>query len=364
MTLTIADVAEALNATAVGETTLEVARPRQPSEAGPDDLALAMDPKFAGELAGCPAQAAVLWADADWQGLGLKAAVLVGRHRYAMSGVTQLFDIPYSPVEGVHPSAIVDQTAEIAEGVDIGPFTLVGPRVKIASGTRLLGHVTVYEDAEIGPDTLVHAGVRISARVKIGARVIIQPNAVIGSDGFSFVTPEPSAVETARKAGGSIQDATEAPEWTRINSLGSVIVSDDVEIGAGSAIDRGTVSDTRVGRGSKIDNLVHIAHNVQIGETCLICGLVGIAGSTKVGNRVVLGGTVGVADHVEIGDDVIAGGAAGITSSVPSGSFVMGYPARERREYLRELKAVRRLPKTVERLSALEKRVSNDESNS
>lgn len=362
--LSVAYVAGALGAEAVGDVDLLVERPREPSQAGPHDLALAMDPKFAPQLDGCAAQAAVLWADADWKALGLKAAIRVGRHRYAMSGITKLFDLPYETEPGIHPSAVIHPTASIGEGASIGPFVVIGARAQIGRNARVLSHTTIYEDVVLGDDALVHSGVRIFSRVRIGDRVILQAGAVLGADGFSFVTPEPSAVETARASGGSISDAAHAPEWTRINSLGSVILGNDVEVGANSTLDRGTVSDTRIGHGTKIDNLVHVGHNVQVGETCLLCGLVGIAGSTVIGDRVVLGGTVGVADHVTIGSDVIAGGGAGITSNVKPGTFVMGYPARDRASYLNELKAIRRLPRWGARLTALEKNLSKpDETN-
>jgi UDP-3-O-[3-hydroxymyristoyl] glucosamine N-acyltransferase len=354
---TLAEIAAALGAESVGDTDFVVARPRQPREAGVDDLALAMDAAFAPEIAEGSALAAVLWKDADWQELGLKAAVLVGRHRYAMSGITEIFDLPYEVAPGFHPSAIIDPSAEIASDVRIGPLCVIGAGVKIGRGSVLHDHVSVYRDASIGADAMIHAGVRISARVSIGDRVILQPNAVVGADGFSFVTPEPSAVEVARSSGGKIADAKQTAAWTRINSIGSVVIGDDVEVGASTAIDRGTVSDTRIGNGTKIDNLVQIAHNVQIGETCLVCGHVGIAGSTVIGDRVVLGGSAGVADHVTIGSDVIVGGASGVASSVKSGSFVMGFPAQDRADFFRDLKARRRLPKMAERLSALEKRV-------
>jgi UDP-3-O-[3-hydroxymyristoyl] glucosamine N-acyltransferase len=356
----IADIAAQLGGQAVGQTDLIVTRPREPAAAGPGDLALAMDPKFATGLAQSRAEAAVLWADADWQSFGLKAAILVGRSRYAMSGITTLFDLPAGLAPGIHPMAVIDPSAEIGAGAAIGPFVVIGAHVRIGAGARILSHVSIAEDVVIGQNALIHAGVRIGARVRIGDRFIAQPGCVIGSDGFSFVTPEPNAVEEMKRT-GRITGETAAPEWTRINSLGAVRIGDDVEIGANAAIDRGTVSDTTIGNGTKLDNLVHIGHNVQIGETTLICGQVGIAGSAVIGDRVVLAGQVGVADHVTVGSDVIAGAQAGITNTVKPETMVMGYPAQPREQFMRGLKSIRRVPMLSERVAAVEKRVPNED---
>lgn len=357
---TIAEIADQIGGVAVGETSLTVTRPREPAVAGKGELALAMDPKFADGLARSQAECAVLWPDADWQALGLKAAILVGRSRYAMSGITTIFDLPPGLEPGVHAMSVIDRTARIAAGAAIGPFVVIGARVQIGAGARILSHVSIAEDAVIGDNALIHSGVRIGARVRIGHRFIAQPGGVIGSDGFSFVTPEPNAVEEMKRK-GRITGETAAPEWTRINSLGAVEIGDDVELGANVCIDRGTVSDTRIGNGSKLDNLVHIGHNVQVGETTLICGQVGIAGSAVIGDRVVLAGQVGVADHVTVGADVIAGAQAGITNNVKPETMVMGYPAQPREKFMSGLKSIRRVPMLSERLRVLEKRVSNED---
>ena len=202
--------------------------------------------------------------------------------------------------------------------------------------------------------------VRKSARAcVIGDRVIIQPGAVIGGDGFSFVTPETSQVETARESLGK-SDGAQAPQsWTRIHSLGSVRIGDDVEIGANCAIDRGTIADTEIGAGTKLDNLVHIGHNVRIGRDCLICGQVGMAGSARVGDRVVLGGQCGVSDNIVIGDDVVAAGATKIYSNAPSGRMLMGAPAVKMETHVEMYKALRRLPRLAQTVAELKKALSN-----
>ena len=173
---------------------------------------------------------------------------------------------------------------------------------------------------------------------------------MLGGDGFSFVTPTPGIVEEAR-ATGTIS-AREQQEYVRINSLGAVVVGDDVEVGANSCIDRGTVADTTIGDGTKIDNLVQIGHNVKVGRTCLICGHAGIGGSTVIGDRVVLGGRAAIADHLTIGADSVITGNSGVASNVPPGRIMMGYPAVRMDQNVEMYKALRRLPRLMARLEA------------
>jgi len=201
---------------------------------------------------------------------------------------------------------------------------------------------------------LLREGVKIAAKVKIGARFIAQPGVSIGGDGFSFVTAEVSAVERARETLGN-QNNTSPQPWARIHSLGSVQIGDDVEIGSNSCVDRGTIRDTQIGNGVKIDNLTQIGHNVTIGNDCLICAQVGVAGSTRIGNNVVLGGQTGVSDNLFIGDRVITGGATKVLSNIPAGRVMLGYPAIKMDTHLEIYKALRRLPRALRDVAALQK---------
>jgi len=356
MGYTIQDIAAALEAQVFGAADLVVTGAAEPAMAGADDLALAMDPKFADGLSGSAARAAIVWDGADWEALGLEAAIVVPRARYAMSGLTRLMDPGPEIAAGTHPSAIIDPTAEIGEGVAIGPLVVIGARVSIGPGARIASHTSIAEDTVIGENALIHAGCRIGARVTIGDRLFAQPGAVIGADGFSFVTPEKSRVEEARASLGTETQAVNS-SWTRIHSLGGVEIGDDVELGANSCIDRGTIRATRIGNGTKLDNLVHIAHNCEIGDDVLLCGQVGIAGSTKIGDRVVLGGQVGVSDNISVGDDVVAGGATKIMSKVPAGRVVLGYPAMKMEQFIQAGQNWRRLPRMMEDVRALKKAV-------
>jgi UDP-3-O-[3-hydroxymyristoyl] glucosamine N-acyltransferase len=351
---TIRDIARALGAEAEGELDLTVRGAAEPAAAGPDQLALAMDPRYGDGITKGRAVAAVVWPGADWRGMGLKAAIFAPRGRLAMAGLTRLMDPGPAIAPGVHPMAVVDASVSLGEGAAVGPFVVIGAGVVIGPGARISSHVSVAEEARIGRDALILQGARIGARVTIGDRFICQPGAVIGADGFSFVTPEKSGVEEIRETLGSRAEIRDQ-SWTRIHSLGAVTIGDDVEIGANVCIDRGTIRDTVIGSGTKMDNLVHIGHNVQVGRDCLLCGQVGIAGSARIGDRVVMGGQCGVNDNIFVGDDVICGGATKIFTNAPAGRVLLGYPAVKMETHVEIQKALRRLPRLAARVAALEK---------
>ncbi|ABD55063.1 UDP-3-O-(3-hydroxymyristoyl)glucosamine N-acyltransferase [Jannaschia sp. CCS1] len=355
----VRDIAAALGAEVLGAADLFVSGVAEPAAAGSEHLALAMRPEYADGLAAGNARVAVIGAGMDWQALGLDAAIIAPRPRYAMAGVTAAMDPGPDIAPGVHPMAVVDATAEIGEGAAIGPFVVIGKDVRIGARVRIASHVSIQTGAVIGEDALLHEGVRICHRVQIGDRFIAQPGAVLGGDGFSFVTPQKSQVEAARESLGTAKDAATDQSWVRIHSLGSLIIGDDVEVGANAAIDRGTIAHSRIGDGTKVDNLVHIGHNCVIGRDCLICGQTGFAGSVQMGDRVVLGGKCGVSDNITIGSDVVAAGASKLFTNVPSGRMVMGHPAVKMDTHVEMYKALRRLPRTARAVAELQKAVSN-----
>lgn len=357
MSFTVQQIADAIGAEAQGDTSLVIERAAEPGDAGPDDLALAMSPKYAENLGQGNARVAMLWPGADWQSFGLQAAIFSPRPRRSMAGLTSMMDLGQGGERGIHPSAVIDPTAEIGENVSIGPFVVVGARVKIGAGSSIGPQCTIGMDAVLGAGALLRDSVSIGARVQIGDRFICQPGARIGSDGFSFVTPEVSGVENARKSLGD-QGDVEAQSWVRIHSLGAVTIGDDVEIGANCTIDNGTIRNTGIGSGTKLDNLVHIGHNTRIGRDCLICGQTGVSGSVEIGNNVVLGGQCGVVDNIFIGDGVIGSGGSKILSNVPKGRVLMGYPAVKMDLHTEIYKAQRRLPRMARDVEALKKAVS------
>lgn len=357
MAQTVETIARALNARAEGDLSLPIDGASEPAAAGPRQLALAMSPKYADGIRAGEARAALLFEGADWRSYGLEAAIFVERPRLAMAGLSKAFDPGPEIAPGIHPMAVIDPTAEIGENAAIGPFVVIGRGVSIGPNARIGAHAVIAEGTRIGADALILYGARIGARVVIGDRFICQPGAVIGADGFSFVTAEKSGVEEIRETLGERAHFNDQ-HWHRIHSLGTVEIADDVELGANACIDRGTVRATSIGRGTKIDNLVHIGHNVQVGEDCLLCGQAGVAGSTRIGNRVVLAGQVGVSDNIFVGDDVIAGGATKIMSNAPAGRLLLGYPAINMKTHVEAWKNIRRLTRLFAQVAELRETVA------
>ena len=353
---TVKEIAVALGAKAFGATDILIARAAEPANASRDDLALAMNPKYAESLGQGAARAAMLWEGADWEALGLEAAIIAPRPRYAMSGLTKILDAGQGFEAGIHPTAFVDPEAELGAGVSVGPLAVISKGAKIGAGSVIGPQCFIGWNATLGEGAYLREAVSIGARVTIGARFIAQPGARIGGDGFSFVTAEPSSVESVRKTLGD-QGETKAQDWTRIHSLGSVTIGDDVEIGMGATIDCGTIRDTVIGDGTKLDNQVHMGHNVVIGRNSLICGQVGIAGSATIGDNVVLAGQCGVNDNIFVGDGVIAGGGTKLMSNVPAGRTMLGYPAMQMDKQVEGYKALRRLPRLMREVAELKKAV-------
>ena len=351
MAHSVKDIAAALGAQALGAVDLLVDGAAEPASAGPRDLALAMTPAYGDALAQGRAQAAVVWPGADWQALGLKAAIIAPRARLAMAGLTQMLDRPLDH-DGISAHAVIDPTAQLGDGVRIGAFAVIGAGAVIGDSAWIGDHVSVGAGVTLGTGCQIHAGVRLSRGVHLGARVILQPNVVIGGDGFSFVTAQPSNVEKARETlGDAPVQVPDDPTWHRIHSLGGVVIGDDVEVGANSSIDAGTIRPTRIGNGTKIDSLVQVGHNVVVGVHCLLCAQAGVAGSTVIGDRVVVGGKAGLADNLKVGDDVVLGGGSIVLSNVPAGRVMMGYPATKMQTHIEGYKALRRLPRTLRELA-------------
>ncbi|UWR56275.1 UDP-3-O-(3-hydroxymyristoyl)glucosamine N-acyltransferase [Phaeobacter inhibens] len=353
---TVREIATSLQAEAEGDLDLTVLRAAEPQDAGPDDLAMAMAPKYAESLDEGSARVGLVWEGADWQAMGLQAAIFAPRPRLAMGGITRLLDPGQGFGPGVHPSAVIDPEAELGDGVCVGPLAVIAAGARIGAGSVIGPQCYIGADVTLGRDAQLREGVSIGARATIGDRFRAQPGARVGGDGFSYVTPEVSGVETARKTMGD-QGDTKAQSWLRIHSLGAVDIGDDVELGSNCTIDNGTIRNTVIGSGSKLDNLVHVGHNTRVGKDCLLCGQTGISGSVDIGNNVVLGGQTGVADNIFIGDGVIAGGGTKILSNVPAGRVVMGYPAVKMETHTEMYKGQRRLGRLMRDIEALKKAV-------
>jgi UDP-3-O-[3-hydroxymyristoyl] glucosamine N-acyltransferase len=343
----LGEIAKALGAEFTGDASVLVGGINHPAIARPDEMALAMEAEAFAALAGSRARTAIVQRGKTARD-DLAGTIYTDYPRYALAGLTKLFARPPHAPAGIHPLAAIDPTAQIATPTSIGPFVQIGAGARIGARATILGQVTIGAGAQIGADALVHPGVRIGERVEIGERVILQHNASIGADGFSFAIPEPGNAPPPGQ-----------PPIQRIASLGTVILGDDVEVGANSCIDRGTIEATTIGNGTKIDNLVMVGHNTQIGRSCLIAGCVGISGSCRIGDGVILAGGVGVADHLRIGDGavVLAGAQVG-GSRVAPGAVVFGYPAIPRDKFMEQLKHLYRLKRLFADVALLKARVN------
>ncbi len=276
-------------------------------------------------------------------------AVLRARDPYlAYTRALRLFHPEPDFAPFVHPSAVIDPSARVAERVWIGACVVVGRDAEIASGVRIYPNVTIYDGVRVGEDSTLHSGVALREGTEVGARVIIHNNVVVGSDGFGYAKDEER-------------------RWLKIPQAGRVLIADDVEIGAGTTIDCASVGETRIARGAKIDNLVQIGHSCTVGEDTLLCAQVGLAGSSHIGNRVILAGQAGVAGHLTIGDDCVLTAKSATSHDVPAGKMLSGIPAFDNRDWLRSTAAFRRLgdmQRTIRqleaRLAALEKSSGDD----
>jgi UDP-3-O-[3-hydroxymyristoyl] glucosamine N-acyltransferase len=354
-------LAEALNGRLVGNGDWEVSTVAHPRHIQSEhDLVLMLEPQALAALEHPQLKAAIVpegiaVPDEALSEYGIQGYIAVPRPRYALAILLEIFDKPTRIAAGIHPTAMIADTAQLGDGVTVGPYATIGEHARIGARTIIHGNATIGAEAQLGDDCQIHAGVRIGDRVEIGHRVIIQPNAVIGADGFSYATPEAGSVESA-KAGGAV--GAQNTGIRRINSIGTVVLEDDVEIGACACVDRATLGATRIGRGTKLDNLVQIGHNNTVGEDCLIVSQVGIAGSCKIGNRVVIGGQTGFADHLTVGDDAILMAKSGVMKDVPEKAILGGAPAIPRRQILENLANVNKLKDAFADLKTLKKQLA------
>lgn len=246
-------------------------------------------------------------------------------------------ELPLQP--SIHATAVIDLTARLGEGVTIGAHVVIARNVVIGAGVCLYPNATIYDNVRIGPGSVIHSGVSIREGTQLGERVIVHNNAVIGCDGFGYAKDEES-------------------HWLKIPQTGVVVIEDDVEIGAGTTIDRASVGQTRIARGAKIDNLVQVGHSCTIAEDSLVCAQVGLAGSSRIGRRVILAGQVGVAGHLTVGDDAVITAKSATSHNVEPGKTISGIPAFDNRDWLRSTAAFRRLGDMQRTLRKLETRLA------
>ena len=337
MKTTVAKLAEFVEGKVVGDDQVEIQGVASLNNAGPGEIAFIRTPEMK-PAADQSSASCILMPDSIVR--DNKTCIQVASPKYAFLKIVELFHPPWKPDPGVHPSAIIADSAEIADDVAIGPFVVIGEGARIGKGTILCERVSVGHRSVIGENCTLYPNVVLYQEVTLGNRVILHAGCVIGCDGFGYV------LENGRHH--------------KLPQVGTVRIEDDVECGAVVCIDRGTLDETVIGRGTKIDNLGHIAHNVQIGNDCALAAQVGIAGSSQIQDRVTLGGKVGAGDYSIIEEGAIVGGGAGVPSGkrIHAGQLVWGLPARPFKRFKEQHGALSRLPHWNQEIVALKKRMA------
>ena len=335
--LTVEELARLLDCPFEGKGETEIRGVSDLEKAGKGDLVFLSHRKFRNLLEKSQASAAIIPAEEKYD----RIPVIKSKNPHlSFVKAVEIFYKPFRPEPGIHPSAQVSPSAKLGKDVSIGAFVHVGDNVEIGDKTVIFPYVSIYPGVKVGAESVIHSHVSIREDVQIGNRVLIHNNTVIGSDGFGFLT-----------------EKDRSP--VKIPQAGTVIIEDDVEVGANSAIDRATLGETVIKKGTKIDNLVQVAHNVEIGPNSLLAGLVGISGSVKIGKNVIMGGGSGAIDHVKIGDNVMVAGRAVITGDVPDNSVVAGYPHQDIQDWRKSSVIFTRLGELVKDIRTLKKKITD-----
>lgn len=328
----LAEIAERLGCELAGDGSLEIHRLVPIEEAEGGHLSFVANPRYRRYLDTTRASALIVGTDER----PLPVATLRSTNPYlAFARAIELFYEPLPCSPEIHPTAVIAASARIGDGATIGPFCSVGNGVVLGARARLDAHVVIYPEVTIGDDFRAYSHVTVRERVTIGNRVALQPGCVIGGDGFGYVADDRGGIK-------------------KIIQAGTVVIEDDVEVGANTTIDRATIGVTRIGRGAKIDNLVQIAHGCSVGSAAMVAAQTGLSGSTKVGRGVRLGGQVGTAGHLSIGDGAQVAAQSGVPGDVAPGTIVGGYPAEPIATWRRISAALPRLPELLRRVRRLE----------
>lgn len=327
----LGEIARLLGCEVVGDAQLEIRGVAGIEEAQPGDLTFLVNRKYRPALASTSASAIIVSKD---ESPAPMATLRSGNPYLDFARAVEIFHPAPKYTMEIHPTAIIAATAKIAPGAHIGPYCFVEEDVEIGRNAVLHSFVTIYRGAKIGEDFFAHSHVTVREHCRIGNRVLLQNGVTIGSDGYGF----------ARNTDGT---------WHKMRQSGITVIEDDVEIQAHSVIDRATVGETRIGRGTKIDNLVQVGHACKVGSDTMLCGQVGLAGTTKVGDRCILAGQVGTAGHLTIGDRAVLTAQSGVPSDVPADSVYSGYPATETLAWRKSVALFNRLPEIQKQLREL-----------
>ena len=326
-TYSITEINEVLQGVIVGETSLKITAPEQLDLAKESEISFIGHKKYEKFWQNSKASAAIVNEDIAIEPGENRVFIKVKNADLAMSQVLEMF-APPTPLFAIdiHPTATIDATASIGVGTKIGAGAYIGPQVKIGENVTIYPNVTILDESTIGKNTVIWPGAVIRERCHLGNDCIIHPNATIGADGFGF-RPCPQR------------------GLAKIPQIGNVVIGNNVEIGANSSVDRGKFSSTILGDGCKIDNLVQIGHNSKLGKFCIMSGNSGLAGSVTLGDGVMIGGSASIKDHLTIGDGAIVGAGSGVANNVEAGKVVLGYPAVDARDALKQWAAIKRLIK-------------------
>ena len=330
------DLAARLECELDGDGAIEITGVKGIEQAGPGDLTFVANRKYLRLLPTTRASAVILGPEAPRVEI---ASLRAANPKVALARALEIFYPPYVPPAGVHPTAVISASARLGAGAYIGPYVVVEEDVVVGDNARIHAHTVIYPGTRIGDNFVAHAGVVVREQTIIGNDVVLQSGAVIGGDGFGY-EPAPGAAAC------------------RVPQTGRVVLEDGVEIGANTTVDRATVGETVIRRGTKIDNLVMVAHGCEIGEGSFLAAQVGLAGSTKLESGVMMGGQVGAAGHLTVGKNTMVAAQSGIPHSVPPGSVIGGYPAVDIATWRRCSAALPRLPELLRRVRELEKRVA------
>jgi UDP-3-O-[3-hydroxymyristoyl] glucosamine N-acyltransferase len=331
------EIADRLSAIIEGDNSVEITGVATLEKANNGDLSFLANAKYYRDAKNTSASAIIVGNDCP----SLDRPLLRHDNPYlTFAKAVEIFYLPAKQKPFIHPTAWISDKAKIGRGVTVGAYSFIADGAIIEDHVVIAPHCTVHEDVVIGESSRIDSGSVIHHRVSIGKRCFIQSNSVIGSDGFGY----------ARQDDGT---------WYKIYQAGTVVIEDDVEIGACSTIDRATLGETRINRGAKLDNLVQIGHACIVGENSMLCSQVGLAGSTKIGKHAILAGQVGSAGHLTLGDGVIATGQTGIPGDVEAGKIISGSPAIDNRQWLKSTAIFARLPEIQKHVRDLEKRVNS-----
>lgn len=332
--LTAQAVADLVGGRLLGDGAVRIEAVRALDRAGPEALSFAVSSRYANDLGSSRAGAVLVPEELAQTGpAGPKTRIVVRDPYAALVRVLRTLFPDNQPPAGIDPTARIGAGAVLGAEISIGPYVVLGRAVQVGARTRLAHGVFLGDGVVIGEDAVLGPGVVCYPGSRLGSRVVLKAGAVIGGDGFGYLS--------------------DARGHSRIPHVGGCILEDEVEVGSNTCIDRGSIDDTIVGRGTKLDNLVQVGHNVRIGERCLIMAGVGIAGSTRIGNDAILAGHVGVTDHLVIGDRARIAAKSAIFGDVPPGASFSGHPARPHRQFLRAQAAMYRLAPIVDELEAL-----------